>query len=389
MPTVTADKFNSTSSAGFNNTLAGLTVVALEQAVAAPYCTARLADAGARVIKIERPEGDFARGYDTAAAGASAYFVWLNRGKESVCLDLRLAEDAALLECMLGQADVFVQNLAPGAAGRLGFGSERLRGDYPQLITLDISGYGEAPEVAQLKAYDLLVQCEAGLASITGSPDQPGRVGVSVCDIACGMYAHTAVLQALLARSSTGQAAGLSVSLFDAIADWMAVPLVQFEGGLESKRVGLNHPTIAPYGAYKCADEELLVFSIQNQREWQRLCEQVLERPQLAVDERFSDNTKRLANREALDRTLNQTFARLSRPELAQRFAKAGLAYGAVNDLAGLQQHPALRRQPQQVAGSEVAMVSPPVRVAGEALAPFGSVPAAGEHTAAVREEFS
>ena len=372
----------------FVGTLSGITVVSLEQAVAAPLCTSRLADAGARVIKIERPEGDFARGYDTAAAGESAYFVWLNRGKESVCLDLRTKQDAALLERLISVADVFVQNLAPGAAARLGFASERLRTHYPTLITLDVSGYGDAPEVADLKAYDLLVQCEAGLASITGSPEQPGRVGVSVCDIACGMYAHSAVLQALLARAKSGQGGGLAVSLFDAIADWMTVPLVQFEGGLESKRVGLNHPTIAPYGAYACADGELLVFSIQNEREWQRLCSEVLGQPGLAKDSRFDSNTHRIANRAALDECLKGVVSTLSRPALAARFSQADLAFGAVNDLAGLQAHPALRRQPQVLERGSVAITAPPVRVAGQPHGTFAAVPTAGQHTAAIREEF-
>lgn len=373
----------------FDRALEGTLVVALEQAVAAPLCTSRLADAGARVIKIERPEGDFARGYDQAADGHSAYFVWLNRGKESLCLDLRQAADAQLLQRILARADVFVQNLAPGAAGRLGFGSEMLRAKYPRLTTVDISGYGEGGSYAHMKAYDLLVQCEAGLASITGGPEQPGRVGVSVCDIACGMYAHAGVLQALLARVNSGVGASLKVSLFDAIADWMSVPLVQFEGGLESKRVGLNHPTIAPYGAYPCADGELLVFSIQNEAEWQRLCLQVLESPELAQDPEYGNNTERLQRRQDLDQKIQQVFGTLSRPQLAQRFAAAKLAYASVNDLAGLVQHPALRRVLQPVPGGRVQMSAPPVQADGQTLKQFDSIPSLGQHSDALRAEFA
>lgn len=373
----------------FERALEGTLVVALEQAVAAPLCTSRLADAGARVIKIERPEGDFARGYDTAAAGHSAYFVWLNRGKESLCLDLRHPEDAALLDRLLAKADVFVQNLAPGAAQRLGFGSKELRKRWPRLTTVDISGYGEGADYAHMKAYDLLVQCESGLASITGGPDQPSRVGVSVCDIACGMYAHAAVLQALLARINSGQGTALKVSLFDAIADWMAVPLAQYEGGLESKRMGLNHPTIAPYGAYPCGDGELLVFSIQNEPEWQRLCEQVLVLPQLAQDPDYAGNTNRLARRDVLNSKIEQVFAGLTRAQLGQRFAAAQLAYACVNDLAGLLQHPALRRVLQPVPGAQVQMSATPVQAEGRTLERYQPVPQLGQHTAALRAEFA
>lgn len=373
----------------FERALEGILVVALEQAVAAPLCTSRLADAGARVIKIERPEGDFARGYDTAAGGHSAYFVWLNRGKESLCLDLRQAEDAALLDHILEDADVFVQNLAPGAAQRLGFGSTELRARLPRLTTVDISGYGEGENFAQMKAYDLLVQCEAGLASITGGPEQPGRVGVSVCDIACGMYAHSAVLQALLARIHTGEGTTLKVSLFDAIADWMSVPLAQFEGGLESKRMGLNHPTIAPYGAYPCADGELLVFSIQNEPEWQRFCTQVLELPQLAQDPEYAGNNNRLTRREALNSQIERVFTGLTRRQLSERFAAAQLAYASVNDLAGLLRHPALRRVLQPVPGAEVQMSAPPVQANGRTLDRYQPIPLLGQHSEALRAEFA
>src|ERR1700677_591918 len=234
--------------------LADLLVVSLEQAVAAPYCSSRLADAGARVIKIERAEGDFARGYDKAAKGLSTYFVWLNRGKQSLVADIKNADDAALLYAILERADVFIQNLAPGAAARAGFDSEELRTRHPRLVTVDISGYGDDGAYADMKAYDLLVQAESGLTMVTGHPAGPGRVGVSVCDIACGMSAHAAVLEALIERGRTGRGSGLKASLFDAIADWMNVPLLQFEGsGRAPGRMGLAHPTICPYGAFTTA----------------------------------------------------------------------------------------------------------------------------------------
>jgi itaconate CoA-transferase len=253
--------------------LDGLLVIALEQAVAAPYCSSRLADAGARVIKVERAEGDFARSYDQVAGGESAYFVWLNRGKESITLNIKDPRDAQLLQHMLGDADVFIQNLAPGAAARSGFDSAALRRSNPKLITVDISGYGESGPYRDMKAYDLLVQCETGLASITGAPEQPGRVGVSVCDIACGMYAHAGILEALIERHKTGLGKGLAVSLFDALAEWMTVPLLHQESsGKAPERVGLHHPSIAPYGAYVCGDGQQVVISIQNNREWRNFC---------------------------------------------------------------------------------------------------------------------
>ena len=232
--------------------LKGLLVVSMDQAVAAPYCASRLADAGARVIKLERPEGDFARGYDKAANGLSSYFVWLNRGKESLCLDFRKPEDKALLERLIARADVFIQNLAPGAMARAGFGSAALRTKHPRLITVDISGYGEEGEYSTMKAYDLLVQAESGLASVTGRAEGPGRVGVSACDVACGMHAYTAVLEAIIERGITGRGKGIAVSLFDGMADWMTVPLLQYEGsGKNPPRIGLAHPSICPYGAFQ------------------------------------------------------------------------------------------------------------------------------------------
>ncbi len=371
----------------FAKALDGIVVVSVEQAVAAPYCTQKLAEAGARIIKVERPEGDFARGYDRAAAGQSAYFVWLNRGKESICLDLRQPEDAEVLAKLIAEADVFVQNLAPGALERLGFSSLVLRRKHPRLITVDISGYGDAPEVVHLKAYDLLVQCESGLAHITGGPETPGRVGVSVCDISCGMTAFSAVLQALITRSRTEVGCGIAVSLFDAIADWMAVPLMQLAGGLESKRVGLNHPTISPYGVYAASDGRQVVFSIQNPREWNRFCETVMENAAMATDHRFVDNAARLTHRAALDALINQVFSHLDHGQLCERMRAADLAFGSVNTLHQLRSHPALRVESQPVGPSTVELVSNPVRVNGKNLPRSLEVPTVGMHSANIRSK--
>jgi len=368
--------------------LQGVLVIALEQAVAAPFCTSRLADAGARVIKIERPEGDFARSYDDVAAGESAYFVWVNRGKESICLDIKDGNDAHLLRRMVQQADVFIQNLAPGAAARAGFDSVQLRSANPQLITVDITGYGDSGPYREMKAYDLLVQCESGLASITGAPQQPGRVGVSVCDIACGMYAHAGILEALLERQQTGLGKGLSVSLFDALADWMTVPLLyQEHTGEAPARVGLRHPSIAPYGAYTCGDGEEVVIAIQNDREWTNFCERVLQRPDLLADSRYATNVLRCSNRPALDAQINGVFTTFSRAAMAQRLQQANIAFGAVNSVAGLAQHPQLRRTRVATASGTIELVAPPVKVAGEQSS-LRPVPALGEHSAAIRREY-
>lgn len=368
--------------------LEGLLVVALEQAVAAPYCSSRLADAGARIIKVERAEGDFARQYDSVANGESAYFVWLNRGKESLCLNIKDASDAQLLHDIIASADVFLQNLAPGAAARCGFDSAELRQRYPRLITLDISGYGDSGAYRDMKAYDLLVQCETGLASITGAPEQPGRVGVSVCDIACGMYAHAAVLEALLEREQTGQGKGLAVSLFDALADWMTVPLLhQQYAGAAPQRVGLHHPSIAPYGAYDCAAGEQVVIAIQNEREWAQFCEEVLQAPELVTDARFCSNVARCANRPALDAVINGIFTGHSREVLVQRLLAARIAFGAVNTVADLVDHEQLRRQSVATPSGNVELVAPPARADSGGRA-WGAVPAVGEHSGAIRREF-
>lgn len=367
--------------------LEGLLVVSVEQAVAGPYASSRLADAGARVIKVERPEGDFARNYDRLVEGQSAYFVWLNRGKESVRLDLKTPEDHALLASMLEKADVFIQNLAPGAAARLGFGAEALRAKRPELICCSISGYGEAGPRRDQKAYDLLIQAETGLASITGTPDGPARVGVSVCDIAAGVSAYGAILRALLGRERTGRGRSIEVSLFHAMADWMNVPYLQARyGGKPPQREGLRHPTIAPYGVFPAADGAILI-SIQNEREWKSLCEQVLEAPEMATDPRFSDNSARVANREALDGRIAEIFSAQPREKLAAKLDAARIAYGRLSDMQDLIDHPQQRLVGVRTDAGEIEIIAPGAAISGESE-PLGPVPALGAQDDAIRAEF-
>jgi crotonobetainyl-CoA:carnitine CoA-transferase CaiB-like acyl-CoA transferase len=369
--------------------LDGLLVLSLEQAVAAPYCSSRLADAGARVIKIERLEGDFARGYDAAVHGLSSYFVWLNRGKQSLVADLKDPADAALLHRILARADVFIQNLAPGAAERAGFGSAALRARHPRLITVDITGYGAGHDYADMKAYDLLVQAESGVASITGHPAGPGRIGVSACDIACGMSAHAAVLEALIGCGVTGQGRSLACSLFDGMADWMNVPLLYAEGtGRIPARLGLAHPSICPYGAFATADGALVLISIQNEREWAGFCAGFLSEPDLAGAPGFDSNNARVANRPTVDGHIAAAFLRLSRDAAAARLRAANVAYGFVNDVPALARHPALRRTAVQTPGGPVQLVAPPV-IQDEQQPALGPVPGIGEHSAMIRDEFS
>ncbi len=368
--------------------LDGVLVLALEQAVAAPYCSSRLADAGARVIKIERPEGDFARRYDRTVKGQSAYFVWLNRGKQSLVADLKDPADLALLRRILARADVFIQNLIPGAAARAGLGSAALTAEFPRLIACDISGYGEAGPYRDMKAYDLLVQAESGLCGVNGTADQPARVGVSVCDIAAGMYAHQAILQALYARERSGRGRVVKVSLFDAMADWMNVPYLQFAyGGQVPPRTGLHHPTIAPYGAYACRGGEAILLSIQNEREWRRLCAEVLGDAALAEDPRFHDNPTRVVNRAALDARIAAVFGALPREAVAERLRAAGIAYGRLSSLDDLRHHPQARFIEVDSPAGRVDLLAPPPIVAGESPA-FGPIPEVGQHGAAIRAEF-
>jgi crotonobetainyl-CoA:carnitine CoA-transferase CaiB-like acyl-CoA transferase len=369
--------------------LEGLTVVSLEQALAAPLCTARLAELGARVIKVERTEGDFARGYDRAAKGESSYFVWTNRGKESLVIDFKQPDDASLLERLIAKADVFVQNLAPGALARAGFDSANLRQRHPRLVTCDISGYGDVGPAASLKAYDMLVQCESGLAGISGAPEACGRIGVSICDIGAGMNAAIAVLSALALRDRTGQGSGVAVSLFDGAADWMTVPFVhEVYGSGAPTRQGLQHPSIAPYGAYATADADTVVISIQNEREWQAFCGTFLGLPTLAVDARFASNTLRVQNRSALDAEIGAVFAGLSTADALARLNEANTAYGQVRSVADLAKHPALRTWPMRVGEHELTMIAPPVRAPWD-QGRYQPAPSLGEHNTALRAEFS
>jgi crotonobetainyl-CoA:carnitine CoA-transferase CaiB-like acyl-CoA transferase len=388
--------------------LNGLLVVAVEQAVAAPLCTARLVDAGARVIKVERLGGDFARGYDQAALGDSSYFAWTNHGKESVELDFKRPEDAALLHRILVEADVFIQNLAPGALSRAGFDSAELRSKHSRLITCDISGYGASEAMRGMKAYDLLVQAESALVSVSGAPGEPGRIGVSLCDIGAGVTAHAGILEALIQRGLTGRGCGIAVSLFDVAAEWMSVPLIHAETGDGAPlRVGLKHPSIAPYGAFPDADGTLTLISIQNEREWVRLCDKVLQCPELASDPRFDSNLQRVANRDALDRAVGERTSTLSTGQLRSSLKSASIAYGALNSVDDLAAHAALRRR--QITNSidrTLSLPAHPVQVISETVHRSGSVipdardrtdsldsgqqiPSTGQHTAAIRDEFT
>lgn len=354
--------------------LEGLVVVALEQAVAAPFASSRLADAGARVIKVERPGGDFARGYDRAAAGQSSYFVWLNRGKESVTLDLGSDAGRAALHRLLSGADVVIQNLRPGAMARLGFDLDQLHRDDPRLISCSISGYGPDGPLADRKAYDLLIQAESGLCSITGGPSEPSRVGISVVDIATGATAHAAILEALIRRGVTGQGARIEVSMFDVMADWLAVPLLNHEGGTSPTRVGLAHPSIAPYGVFAPASGAPILISVQSDREWRALCAEFLGDPTLAEDVRFATNVARVANRADTDALVAAAFARVDAEQAIATLTRAGIALASVNDMAGLSAHPHLRRVTVETPGGAVSVPAPGAVFAGEPRA-LGPVP--------------
>jgi len=368
--------------------LEGMLAVSVEQAVAAPLCSCRLADAGARVIKIERPDGDFARGYDRAARGESSYFVWLNRGKESVVLDIKAPDDSDLLARLIAGADVLVQNLMPGAMARAGFDLEELRQRHPQLVICSISGYGESGPYRDMKSYDMLIQAETGLASLTGPAEAPGRVGASVTDIAAGLNAYAAVLEALVARQRTGEGALIRVSLFDATAEWMAVPLIHFEyGGRAPERMGLAHPSVAPYGLFATGDGKEILIAIQNEREWRRFCVEILGDAAFADDPRFSDNNRRVAHRAEVDERVAAEFARHSRNTLAERLKSAEIAFGNFNTVEDFSHHPHLRRIAVETSEGPVRL--PPAPSIFEEERPAGRVPALGEHTAAVRAEFT
>jgi crotonobetainyl-CoA:carnitine CoA-transferase CaiB-like acyl-CoA transferase len=369
--------------------LEGLLVVSIEQAVAAPYCTARLADAGARVIKIERPEGDFARGYDGYVHGLASYFVWLNRGKQSITLDFKKEEDSGLLHRLIGKADELIQNLAPGAAERAGFGSAAMRARDKRLITVDISGYGDHGPYKDRRAYDLLVQAESGMASITGTAHAPGRIGVSATDIGTGMYAHAAILEALIARAKTGEGRAISVSLFSAMAEWMSVPLLAKDyGNYDWPRLGLTHPTIAPYGVYATQDKVPVLISIQNDREFARLCQGVLDRPGLELDPLYATNKARNARRDETNAIVQESFGAQSFDALAARLDAAQIAWARVSSVADLSTHPQLRRIGFGSPNGEVSVPALAASWTGEPER-LGDVPGLGQHTDAVRREFA
>jgi len=363
--------------------------VSLEQAVAAPLCTRHLADHGARIIKIERPgAGDFARGYDETVHGLSSHFVWLNRGKESVTLDLKRAEAREVLSKLVAGADVLVQNLAPGAAARLGFDFATLAPRHPRLVVADISGYGDSGPYRDKKAYDTLIQAEGGLMSVTGIPDAPSRAGISVADIAAGMYAYSGILTALFQRERTGRGTRVEVSMLEALVEWMGYPLYYGRyGGKPPARTGATHPSIAPYGPHRTGDGKTVVLGLQNEREWAVFCERVLARPGLARDPRFSSNSARVANRPELTRMIEEAFAGLEAGEVVSRLDSAGIANARLNGIADVVDHPQLAarerwRQVETSAGP-VAATLPPANLDGVAPA-MGPVPSVGQHTETV-----
>ncbi|MCW2724092.1 MAG: hypothetical protein JWN35_1013 [Frankiales bacterium] len=374
--------------------LSGITVVALEQAVAAPFATRQLADLGARVIKIERAgSGDFARSYDETVKGMSSYFVWLNRGKESVALDIKDPDDRALLDALLAQADVFVQNLVPGATNRLGLDEQTLRAAHPRLITCSISGYGAGGPYSSKKAYDLLVQCEAGLLSVTGSPDSPAKAGISVADISAGMYAFSGVLTALYERERTGEGTGLQVAMLDALGEWASQPyLYATYGGTPPERTGARHASISPYGPYRAGDGGQVFIGVQNEREWAALCAHALGQPELAQDPRFLRNSSRVTNDAELRVLLEEALSHLTAEQVTERLDELGIANARMRTMHEFAEHPQLAardrwREVDSPAGP-VRSLLPPVTVTGREAA-MGPIPALGEHTAAVRDEFA
>ena len=349
-------------------------------------CTLRLADAGARVIKIERAEGDTARHYDKTVHGVSAYFAWLNRGKESAVLDLKDAADLALVRRMTARADVVVQNLAPGAAARMGLDAASLVKAHPHLIAVDIAGYGQDTDYRDMRAYDMLVQAESGICAVTGSADAPAKVGVSIADIATGMNAHALILEALIARGRTGRGRAIEVAMFDSMADWMSVPLLHWTcAGRETLRHGLAHAAIFPYAPFRCRDGDIII-AIQQPAEWRRFCSGVLEQPGLAEDAPFATNPQRVIHRADLTTIINDAFGRWTCAEAIERLEAHAIAWGRVSDVPGVAQHPALRTLDVPLPGGAIAAMPRPA--GREAFSP-GPVPALGEHTRRIRAEFA
>ncbi len=366
--------------------LDGITVIALEHAVAAPFATRQLADLGARVIKIERPRvGDFARKYDETVKGMSSHFVWLNRSKESLTLDLKHADAKPILERLLERADVLVQNLAPGAARRLGLDAESLLPKYSRLIVCDISGYGDNGPYALKKAYDLMVQAEAGVLSVTGTPDTPSKAGISIGDIGAGMYAYSGIVTALYQRQKTGQGIRIEVNLFEALAEWMGYPLYYTHfGGTAPARTGPDHATIVPYGRYQTGDGESIMLGLQNEREWQVFCEKVLLQPDLGQDPRYSSNSKRAAKRSEINALIDKAFSTVSAEQLLERLDASGIANARINSPHQLWEHPQLKarnrwREMDSSVGP-LATLLPPVTMT-DFEARIDALPALGEHT--------
>ena len=370
--------------------LAGVTVVSVEQAVAAPFATRQLADLGARVIKVERPgSGDFARHYDTTVKGLASYFVWLNRGKQSLSLDLGNAAGRAVLDRLIDRADVFVQNLAPGAAARMGLSAEVLRGRDQRLIVCDVSGYAPDGPLGDRRAYDLLIQCETGLLSVTGTQDAPAKAGISVADIAGGMYAFSSILAALYAREHTGTGAALQVSLFESLTEWMAQPMYYaMYTGVPPARTGTSHATIAPYGTFRTGGGGTVQLGVQNDREWHRLCSQVLGRPELADDPRFATNAARVAARADLDREIEGALAAHSPDQVVALLDAAQIANARLNTVGDLLAHPQLEHRWGETESPAGPIRTLPFPVSTDGAEPaFGPIPAVGEHTGAILAE--
>ena len=372
--------------------LDGITVVALEQVIAGPFATRQLAELGARVIKIERPEGgDPARAYDRTVKGESSHFAWVNRSKESLALDVKHPEAKAILARLIEKADVFVQNLAPGAVDRLGLGATELRKKQPQLIWCGISGYGPAGPYAKKKAYDLLVQCEAGLLSVTGTPDTPVKAGIPAADIAAGMYAFTSILAALFRRSRTGEGATIDVTMLEALGEWMGFPaLFTAYGGAAPPRSGPYHATIVPYGPFKAGDGQTVFLSVQNEREFAAFCERVLQRPDLRTDQRFGSGPARFRNRDAFHREVDAVFSKLRGAEIIERLEAAGIANARLNDMGEFWRHPQLEARARWAKvgspGGELDMLKPPFNLSG--FEPrMDAIPALGQHTRAILAE--
>ncbi|HBH39224.1 MAG TPA: CoA transferase [Curvibacter sp.] len=372
--------------------LQGITVVALEHAIAAPFCSRQLADQGARVIKVERPEvGDFARGYDSRVKGLSSHFTWTNRSKESLALDLKHAQAGEIMDKLLAQADVLVQNLAPGAAARMGLSFEALHAKYPRLIVCDISGYGDSGPYRDKKAYDLLIQSESGFLSITGTPEEPSKAGCSIADIAAGMYAYSNILTALIERGRTGKGRRIDVSMLESMAEWMSFPLYYaYEGASPPPRAGASHATIYPYGPFLAGDGKSVMLGLQNEREWAVFCAQVLQQPALATDPRFDANAKRSAARAEVKALIEAAFSRLDAAEVIERLEAAGIANAQVNTMADLWSHPQLAARKRWVqvdtpAGLVPALLPPGAPDAADVR--MDAVPAVGQHSACILRE--